>query len=77
MSTVIVNIDTPVLSYEEFARRTGTTVDNVRYLVRHGRLPCMPKTNARHTPYINMVALHQMAQQAADMTAVTMPNNAK
>lgn len=63
MSGLTISIDTPFLTFEEYARRTGTTTDNVRYQVRHGRLPIKPKTKPKETPYINMLALMKEAHE--------------
>lgn len=63
MSNLSLHIDAPFLSYEEYARHTGTTVDNVRYLVREGRLPIRPKFKPQERPYINMLALMKEASE--------------
>ncbi|ABZ75875.1 conserved hypothetical protein [Shewanella halifaxensis HAW-EB4] len=63
MSNLSLHIDAPFLSFEEYARRTGTTVDNVRYLVREGRLPIRPKCRPQERPYINMLALMKEASE--------------
>ncbi|MCS6258834.1 MULTISPECIES: DNA-binding protein [Shewanella] len=63
MSLITISVDAPFLSYAEYARRTHTTVDNVRYLVRIGKLPIRPKDTPKGHPQINMVAL--LAEAAA------------
>lgn len=57
MNNITINIDAPFLPYAAYAARTGTTVDNVRYLVRVGKLPIRPKQSPKEDPMINMVAL--------------------
>ncbi len=51
----------PFLPLEEYARRTGETVDSVRGQIRRGKLPIRRKQHARDRVYINMTALHLQA----------------
>lgn len=75
MSNITISLDAPFLRYAEYAKRTGTTVDNVRYLVRIGKLPIRPKQTAKEDPMINMVAL--FAEAAALCGTATIPANQK
>lgn len=67
MANFTVQIDTPCLSAQEYARRTGTTLNQVRRMIYDGRLPVMPKRSPKETPFINMIAL---AKAAADIPFV-------
>lgn len=51
-------ISEPYLPVEEYARRTGESVDAVRGQIRRGRLPIREKKNPKDRVYINMTALH-------------------
>jgi hypothetical protein len=48
----------PYLPVEEYARRTGESVDAVRGQIRRGRLPIRRKQHVKDRVYINMTALH-------------------
>lgn len=56
-----VLVSEPFLPVEEYARRTGETVDSVRGQIRRGNLPIKHKKNAKDRVYINMTALHLQA----------------
>jgi hypothetical protein len=56
-------IDTPMLSIEEYARRTGVTVISVRKQCEKGHLPFI-QCEERGTRYINMVQLTQRCLEA-------------
>ena len=62
--TAIFHIDTPLVTLEEFARRSGMTVDAARHRVAAGELPTvdtrMDKSKRQRT-YINMLKLAQLA----------------
>lgn len=51
-------VSEPYLPVEEYARRTGQSVDAVRGQIRRGHLPIRQKTNPKDRVYINMTALH-------------------
>lgn len=56
-------LDTPMLSLEEYARRTGITVESVRNQCDKGHLPFIQKTrNGKR--YINMVQLFKRCNDA-------------
>lgn len=63
MSNITLQFDTPFLSYEEYARRTGCSIHLVRRHVREGKLPIKPKATEKETPFINMVALTRAAAE--------------
>lgn len=62
--SVIFHIDTPLVTIEEFARRSGMTVDAARHKVAAGELPTvdtrLDKTKRGRT-YINLLKLAQLA----------------
>ncbi|WP_019615116.1 hypothetical protein [Psychromonas ossibalaenae] len=53
----------PLLSLEEYARRTGITIDSVRNQIIKGQLPFI-QHGTRGTRYINMVQLTQLCLEA-------------
>ena len=55
---ILVLVSEPYLPVEEYARRTGQSVDAVRGQIRRGRLPIRPKLHPKDRVYINMTALH-------------------
>lgn len=61
MTTFTVQMDTPYLSFEEYARRAGISLHLVRRQASEGKLPLRAKTKPKDKPFINMVALYQEA----------------
>jgi len=58
-----VHIDTPYLSVEEYARRTGFSVRSVRERCLQGRLPVAPRRDGERY-MINNAKLMQEALEA-------------
>ncbi len=58
-----LSLDTPLLSLDEYASRTGISVDSVRKQMEKGHLPFIQHEN-RGTRYINMVQLTQRCAEA-------------
>lgn len=58
-----LSIDTPLLSIDEYARRTGISVNSVRNQCEKGHLPFI-QCEQRGSRYINMVQLYQMCNEA-------------
>ena len=58
-----LSLDSPMLSLEEYARRTGVTVVSVRKQCEKGHLPFI-QCEDRGTRYINMVQLTQICMEA-------------
>lgn len=56
-----IQVDSPYLPVEEFARRNGLEADAVRYLVRKGDLPIRKRKEPNEKIYINMIALAREA----------------
>lgn len=68
--SAIIHIDSPLLTIEEFAKRSGMTKDAVRHKVNNGELPTVDTRldpTKRGRIYINMVKLVEMADQAEFM----------
>lgn len=63
MMTMTLSLDTPMLSLDEYARRTGITVNVVRKQCESGMLPFI-QHETRGTRYINMVQLYQLCEEA-------------
>lgn len=63
MSQVTFQIDAPFVTFEEYSRRTGTSIASIRAQVRQGRLPIKPKKSRSETPFINMLALAREASE--------------
>lgn len=61
--TMTLSLDTPLLSLDEYASRTGISVDSVRKQMEKGHLPFIQHEN-RGTRYINMVQLTQRCAEA-------------
>lgn len=63
--SVVFHIDTPLVTIEEFARRSGMTVDAARHKVSAGEIPTidtrLDKTR-RGRVYVNMLKLAQLAE---------------
>ncbi|WP_108944117.1 DNA-binding protein [Shewanella halifaxensis] len=66
MSNFTLQIDTPYISCEEYARRSGIKLRTVRTLISDGRLPIRPKTKSKERPFINMIALMKEAKDLAE-----------
>jgi len=70
---LILSIPAPILTYQEYARLQGLTVQCVASAVFAGKLPvytppCSPNENpARVKKYINMIALYAEAAKAANI----------
>lgn len=62
--SVIIHIDSPLLTMEEFAKRSGQSADAVRHKVAAGEFPTIDTRldkSKRGRVYINMIKLAQMA----------------
>ncbi|WP_026160498.1 helix-turn-helix domain-containing protein [Teredinibacter turnerae] len=63
-NSVIVNIDAPWLTPEEFAKRTGISVRTVRDYCAKGRLPIKPRKTDNERYWINNALLIKQALEA-------------
>jgi len=61
--SITLAIDSPVLTIEEFSRRSGTTKRSIGTQMDRGQLPFI-QHEPRGTRYVNMIALHKMADAA-------------
>lgn len=61
--SITLALDAPMLSLDEYARRTGISVESVRKQCDKGHLPFIQK-EAKGTRYINMVQLYQQCNDA-------------
>ncbi|QVK24849.1 DNA-binding protein [Shewanella dokdonensis] len=61
MPDIQLQVPTPYVTYEEFARITGLPYNTVKRMVYDGRLPVREKNNPKEKPMINLVALHKEA----------------
>jgi hypothetical protein len=61
-----VQIDTPMCTVEEFARRSGIPEKTIRNKIFKGEIPTI-KTNLQHTPagavYVNLLALVSLCSE--------------
>lgn len=65
MNAIQLQLSTPYVTYEEYARITGLPYNTVKRMVADGRIPLRPKSNPKEKPLINLVALHQEATHFA------------
>lgn len=65
MNTIQLQLSTPYVTYEEYARISGLPYNTVKRMVADGRIPLRPKANRKEKPMINLVALHQEATEFA------------
>ena len=63
--SLIISLDTPMVSIAEYARRCGTTVNAVRKQCENGQLPFV-QNGTGGTRFINMV---QLTQRCAEENA--------
>lgn len=61
MNGLSLQIASPYVSVEEFARIAGMPTETVRTMIKDGRLPIRPKNKNRQKPLINLVALMREA----------------
>ncbi len=54
---------TPYVTFEEYSRISGLTLNTIRHLVREGSLPIRPKLKPKEKPFINMLALLKEADE--------------
>lgn len=65
--SLIIHIDAPFCTIEEFSRRTGLSPNAIRHKVANGEFPTVDTRldrTRRGAVYINLVKLAQMADQA-------------
>ncbi len=65
--SVVFHIDSPLLTVEEFSRRSGIPVDTIRKKIWAGELPTVDTRldkSKRGAVYINAIKLAQLADAA-------------
>ena len=63
MNGFSLQIASPYVSVEEFARLSGMPAGTVQTMIKDGRLPTRQKIKKQHKPLINMVALMSEAYE--------------
>ena len=69
MAQLAIQIDTPVLSLDEFCKRSGIPEGTARMRIAEGEIPIMPKATAKERIRVNMVAYAIKCAKAANITA--------
>ncbi|MCT8858319.1 DNA-binding protein [Shewanella xiamenensis] len=70
MSSLVISIPAPYVTYQKYADDTGLKLSKVQALAREGRLPILPKRSANEAPLINMVALMKQANDLAEKAGI-------
>lgn len=71
MTQISINIDTPVVSIDEFVRRTGHSLATVRRQITSGLIPTLPREKRNEKVNINLIAyMVQCAEKAAIQVSV-------
>ena len=71
MAQIAIQIDSPVLTLEEFCKRSGMPDSTARMRIQEGEIPIMPKATAKERIRVNMVAYAIKCAKAANITAST------
>lgn len=58
-------INSPYMTYEEYARHTGQTVRQIKDWAAQGKIITQPKGAAKETPLINVIAMNEKATREA------------
>ncbi|RBW64546.1 hypothetical protein DS893_12700 [Vibrionales bacterium C3R12] len=61
MLTISPVIPAPFVTYEEYSRATGLSVGTIKDYVSKGKIFVKKKANNKDKPFINMVAMHELA----------------
>jgi len=69
MSQIAIQIDCPVLTLDEFCRRSGMPEKTARTRIAQGEIPIMPKATAKERIRVNMVAYAIKCAKAAGIKA--------
>jgi len=68
MTHISINIDTPVVSVDEFVRRSGISLPTVRRQISDGVIPIMPREKRNGKVSINMIAYMVKCAEVAGIT---------
>jgi len=74
MTQISINIDTPVVSVDEFVRRSGIPLPTVRKQISAGIIPILPRAKRNEKVNVNMIAYMVKCALAGDMNATTASN---
>lgn len=70
MSSLVISIPAPYVTYQKYADDTGLKLSKVQALAREGRLPILPKRSSNEAPLINMIALMKQANDLAEKAGI-------
>jgi hypothetical protein len=70
MTQICINIDTPVVSIDEFVRRTGLSIPTVRRQISEGMIPIMPRATQNSKISVNMIGYLIKCAQEANLSIV-------
>ena len=67
---VVITLDIPAITLEEYARRSGQGLDRVRQQAKMGKIPTL-QGHRKGKVYVNLVAMYKTCYEAAgwDMKA--------
>lgn len=74
MTHIRINIDTPVVSVDEFVRRSGIPLPTVRKQISSGIIPILPRAKRNEKVNVNMIAYMVKCALAGGMD-VTIASN--
>ncbi len=69
MTHISINIDTPVVSVDEFVRRSGIPMPTVRKQISAGIIPILPREKRNEKVSVNMIAYMVKCALAGGMEA--------
>lgn len=70
MTQICINIDIPVVSIDEFVRRSGLSLPTVRRQISDGVIPIMPRATQNSKISINMIGYLIKCAQEANLSIV-------
>lgn len=69
MAHITIQIDSPVLSLDEFCKRSGIPEGTARMRIQEGEIPIMPKATPKERIRVNMVGYAIRCAKAANINA--------
>ncbi|RLV58364.1 DNA-binding protein [Parashewanella curva] len=63
MSDIAIQIASPFVTYEEYAKLSGVPYNTIKKMAADGRLPIRPKLKRTDKPLINLLALTKEAAE--------------
>lgn len=61
---IVITLDLPAIPLEEYARRSGQTLDACRHQVKSGQIPTMQEKPGAKV-YVNLIAMHRACLESA------------